>query len=131
MRGGVCWPVARHALFKERPITHLGDELFSIDCAELRARSGTYWSANKVDSAGSCGAVRIRVEVHASEATVEIFVEADFEDLPEERRRFAILSIPRHQYGEGTGAAARRAAKSSGVTASGSVAGSRRRCDGS
>ena len=31
----------------------------------------------------------VRVEVHASEETVEIFVEADFETHPEERRRFA------------------------------------------
>jgi hypothetical protein len=29
----------------------------------------------------------IRVEVYASEETVEIFVEADFETLPEKRRR--------------------------------------------
>ena len=37
----------------------------------------------------------VRVEVHASEETVEIFVEADFETHPEERRRFAIINIPR------------------------------------
>src|SRR5947199_5206903 len=36
----------------------------------------------------------VRVEVHASEETVEIFVEADFETHAEERRRFAILNIP-------------------------------------
>ena len=29
----------------------------------------------------------VHVEVYASEETVEIFVEADFETLPEERRR--------------------------------------------
>jgi hypothetical protein len=34
----------------------------------------------------------IRVEVYASEETVEIFVEADSETLAEERRRFAILN---------------------------------------
>jgi hypothetical protein len=32
---------------------------------------------------------------------------------PEERRRYAILNIPRHQLSEATGAAARRAAKPS------------------
>ncbi|WP_375784860.1 hypothetical protein ACE10Z_35150 [Bradyrhizobium sp. Pha-3] len=36
----------------------------------------------------------LRVEVHASEETVEIFVGADFETHPEERRRFAIINIP-------------------------------------
>ncbi|WP_340672686.1 hypothetical protein [Bradyrhizobium ottawaense] len=36
----------------------------------------------------------VRVEVHASEETIEIFVEADFETHPEERRRFAIISVP-------------------------------------
>ena len=52
----------------------------------------------------------IRVEVHASEETVEIFVEADFETHPEERRRFAIINIPRYLFSEATAAAARRAA---------------------
>jgi hypothetical protein len=55
----------------------------------------------------------VRVEIHSSEETVEIFIEADFETLPEGRRRFAILSIPRHLFSEATAVAARRAAKSS------------------
>ncbi len=59
------------------------------------------------------GAGPIRVEIHASEETVEMFVEADFDELPEERRCFAILSVPRHQFSEATGAAARRAPKRS------------------
>ena len=33
------------------------------------------------------GDAPVRVEVYASEETIEIFVEADFETLPEERRR--------------------------------------------
>ena len=53
----------------------------------------------------------VRVAVHASEETVEIFVEADFETHAEERRRFAILNVPRHLFSEATGEAARRAAK--------------------
>ena len=57
------------------------------------------------------GDASVRVEIHSSEETVEIFIEADFETLPEERRRFAILNIPRHQFSEATGAAARRAPK--------------------
>ena len=36
----------------------------------------------------------VRVEVHSSEETVEIFVEADFETHPEERRRFAKSTSP-------------------------------------
>ena len=55
------------------------------------------------------GDAPIRVEIHASSDTVEIFIEADFESLPEERRRFAIVSVPRNQFSEATGAAARRA----------------------
>jgi hypothetical protein len=42
------------------------------------------------------GDAPIRVEVYASEETVEIFVEADSETLAEERRRFAIINIPLH-----------------------------------
>ena len=36
----------------------------------------------------------VRVEVYASEETVEIFVEADFETHAEEHRRFATLNLP-------------------------------------
>jgi hypothetical protein len=54
----------------------------------------------------------VRVEIYSSEETVEIFIEADVETLPEGRRRFAILNIPRHQFSEATGAAARRATAS-------------------
>jgi hypothetical protein len=59
------------------------------------------------------GAAPIRVEIYSSEETVEIFIEADFETLPEGRRRFALLNIPRHQFSAAAGAAARRAAKPS------------------
>ena len=54
----------------------------------------------------------VRVEVHASEETVEIFIEADFETLAEERRRFAIINVPRYQFSEATGAAARPSVRS-------------------
>jgi len=56
------------------------------------------------------GNAPVRVEIYPSEETVEIFIEADSETLPEQRRRFAILNIPRYQFSEATGAAARRAA---------------------
>ena len=55
------------------------------------------------------GDASVRVEIHASEETVEIFIEADFETHPEERRRFALLNLPRHLFSEATAAAARRA----------------------
>jgi hypothetical protein len=53
----------------------------------------------------------VRVEVYASEETIEIFVEADSETLPEERRRFALINVPRDQFSQATGEAARRAAR--------------------
>ncbi len=56
------------------------------------------------------GDAPVRVEVYASEETVEIFVEADFETRAEERRRFATINIPRHLFSEATGEAARRSA---------------------
>ena len=51
----------------------------------------------------------VRVEIHLSEETVEIYVETDFETLPEGRRRFALLNVPRHMFSEATAAVARRA----------------------
>lgn len=53
----------------------------------------------------------VRVEVHVSVETIEVFVEADFETHAEERRRFAIINIPRHLFSEAMGEAARRGAK--------------------
>jgi hypothetical protein len=40
----------------------------------------------------------IRVEIYASDETIEIFVEADFETHAQERRRFAILNVPRNLF---------------------------------
>ena len=57
------------------------------------------------------GDASVRVEIYASEETVEIFIEADFDALPEERGRFALLNISRHLFSEATAAAARGAAK--------------------
>jgi hypothetical protein len=59
------------------------------------------------------GDAAVCVVIHSGEETVEIFIEADFETLPEGRRRFAILNVPRHLFSEATAAAVRRAAKSS------------------
>ena len=55
------------------------------------------------------GDAPVRVEIYASEETVEIFIEADSETSPEERWRFALLNVPRHLFSEATAAAARRA----------------------
>jgi hypothetical protein len=56
------------------------------------------------------GSSPLRVEGHASQEIVEIYIEADFDTLPEDRRRFAGLSMSRQQFSEATGAAARRVA---------------------
>jgi hypothetical protein len=56
-------------------------------------------------------------KIYASDETVEIFVEADFETHAEERRRFAILNIPRNLFSEASGAAARRSSTRSLKTA--------------
>jgi hypothetical protein len=56
------------------------------------------------------GDAPVRVRISSSKETVEIFIEADFETVPEERRRFAILNLPRHRFSEATGAAARHTA---------------------
>ena len=49
------------------------------------------------------GDAPVRVQIYASEETVEIFIEADFDTLPEKGRRFAILNIPRHLLRESCG----------------------------
>jgi hypothetical protein len=74
--------------------------------AIIRGRNGRRHEVDFGDEA-------IRVEIHSSEETVEIFVEAESQTPPEEPRRFALLNIPRHLFSEATAAAARRAAKSS------------------
>ena len=55
------------------------------------------------------GDAPVRVEIYHSDDTVEIFIAVDFETIPEEHRRFALLNIPRHLFSEAIAAAARRA----------------------
>ena len=55
------------------------------------------------------GDAPVRVEIYHSDDTVEIFIAVDFETIPEERRRFALVNIPRHLFSEAIAAAARRA----------------------
>ena len=57
------------------------------------------------------GDLPIRVELFGSRESIELFIEADFETLPQDGRRFAIVSVPRHLFSRATGAAARRATK--------------------
>ena len=71
--------------------------------AIIRGRNGRRHEVNLGDEP-------VRVEILSNDETVEIYVEADFETLPEGRRRFALLNIPRHRFSEATAAAARRAA---------------------
>ena len=72
--------------------------------AIIRGRNGRRHEVDFGDSP-------IRVELYGSGETIELFIEADFETLPEDRRRFAIVSVPRHLFSRATGAAARRATK--------------------
>jgi len=74
--------------------------------AIIRGRNGRRHEVDFADAA-------VHVEIRSSEETVEIFIEADFETLPHERRRCAILNIPRHLFSEATAASVRRAAKTS------------------
>lgn len=46
---------------------------------------------------------KIKVEMHSNDSVVEIFVEADHDDFPEERRRFALISIPKKLFSEAMG----------------------------
>ena len=72
--------------------------------AIMRGKNGRRYEVDLGDSPA-------RVEIHASEETVEIFVEADFETHAEERQRFALINIPRNLFSEATGQAARRRAR--------------------
>lgn len=69
--------------------------------AIIRGNSGRRHEVDFGDSA-------LRVEIYASEETVEIFVEAHADDLPQERRRFALINIPRHLFSQATAEAAKR-----------------------
>ena len=69
------------------------------------------WGSNGRRHEVDFGDAPVRVEVYAGEETLEIFVDADFETLAEERRRFAILNIPRHLFSGAMGEAARGAPK--------------------
>lgn len=56
----------------------------------------------------------VRIEVHASDAVVEIYIEADFETRPEGRRRFVLLSLPRDAFSRATGEALSRTTRDLG-----------------
>jgi len=50
----------------------------------------------------------IRIEVDSGDETVEIVVEAVNELVPSDRRRFALLNIPKHLFSSALGEAAQR-----------------------
>ena len=50
----------------------------------------------------------IRIEVYSSDETVEIVVEAVNDLAPSDRRRFALLNIPKHLFSSALGEAAQR-----------------------
>ena len=51
---------------------------------------------------------KIRIEVYSSDETVEIVVEVVNDLAPSDRRRFALLNIPRHLFSSALGEAAQR-----------------------
>jgi hypothetical protein len=63
--------------------------------AIIRGKSGRRHEVDFEDSP-------VRVEIYASEETIEIVVEADSDELPQERRRFALLNIPRSLLSQAT-----------------------------
>jgi hypothetical protein len=73
--------------------------------AIIRGKSGR---RHEVDFGSSL----LRVEVHASEETVEIYIEADIDTRPEHLRRFAIVSNRSSNLAKRPGRGARRAAPS-------------------
>ena len=50
----------------------------------------------------------IRIEVYSSDETVEIVVEAVNDLAPSDRRRYALLNIPKHLFSSALGEAAQR-----------------------
>jgi hypothetical protein len=84
-------------------MTDPGDET-TMPYAIIRGKSGRRHAVDFGDAP-------IRVEIHSSDEVVEIFIQADSEAHPEERRRFALVNVPRHLFSEATAASARRAAK--------------------
>jgi hypothetical protein len=69
--------------------------------AIIRGKSGRRHEVDFEDSP-------VRIEIHASDETVEIVVEADADDLPQERRRFALINIPRSLFSQATAEIAKR-----------------------
>ena len=54
------------------------------------------------------GDLPVRVEVVAGEDTVEIVIEAERDPDSPERKRFALMNVPRHLFSEALGEAAQR-----------------------
>jgi hypothetical protein len=50
----------------------------------------------------------IHIEVYSSDETVEIIIEARNDLAPSDRRRFALLNIPKHLFSSALGEAAQR-----------------------
>ena len=69
--------------------------------AIIRGKSGRRHEVDFEDSP-------VRIEIHASDETVEIVVEADTDEAPQERRRFALINIPRGLFSQATAEIAKR-----------------------
>ena len=82
-----------------RSLSHLAGARMSH--AIIRGKSGRRHEVDFEDSP-------VRVEIYASEETIEIVVEADSDELPQERRRFALLNIPRSLFSQAAAETAKR-----------------------
>ena len=69
--------------------------------AIIRGKSGRRHEVDFEDSP-------VRIEIHASDETVEILVEADTDEAPQESRRFALINIPRSPFSQATAEIAKR-----------------------
>jgi hypothetical protein len=62
------------------------------------------WPRHEVDFADA----EIRIKVYSSDGTVEIVVEVVNDLAPSDRRRYALLNIPKHLFSSALGEAAQR-----------------------
>lgn len=68
--------------------------------AIIRGKSGRRHEVDFADNP-------VRVKIYASDETVEIVVEADSDELPQERRHFALINISRSLFSQATAETAR------------------------
>jgi hypothetical protein len=69
-----------------------------VRAGDLTMSHGVIRAANMRRHEVDFGDDDISMSLHASSETVDLFAEADQDGRPEERRRFALVNIPRHLF---------------------------------